>query len=145
MKNAGVQSTIKSVLSVICLIATSVVTIATSKATNNDGSIGTYKAGIVRQYTVNSDCAGAIPYEALTMTDSSITEPLNRHFIDYGLPTEQMDLTQPSQVSGLVRGATRTCTYSAQSFNANSVNIFSCSESDHYVCQIIFYPQPESL
>jgi hypothetical protein len=145
VKNAGIQSTIKSVLSAICLLATSVITIATSKSTGKDGTIGTYNAGIVRQYSVNSDCAGAIPYEALTMTDSTITEPANRHFIDYGLPTEQIDLTQPSQVSGLVRGATRTCVYSAQTQGTTPVDVFSCYEDNRYVCQVVFYQQPGSL
>lgn len=124
---------IKSIFTVICLLGTSIVTVATSKKSDNLQPLA-----LPTTYLTASSCAGALPQERIIVADGVITAPTGRNFLHFGLPVEVLRIAQNLIVSGIVNGATRECEYSLYQTQPEKVHLYTCFEHNVQVCQITF-------
>ncbi len=80
----------------ICLVSTSVVTVATSKTRNNDVvyiNDETPESLSLRDYLVDSNCPQSIFHEQITVANERVKYPSNLSFLNFGLPSEYVNLT----------------------------------------------------
>lgn len=122
---------LKKVFSLICLMATAVVSIATSKAPNSapDSSF---------RYGAASNCPDAIvTNQSITVLAGGITSPSGMDFSMLGLPTATVSIGQQTIVSGMVNGQIRSCTYSYDAA-LGAMHIYSCTDNGFASCQVSF-------
>lgn len=122
--------------SLLCLVATSVVTIATSKK-GEDGYKLDYNLGR-KSYLVASNCPQALPQQELVINNGVIESPLEVRFIDFGLPMYNFNPMANATVQGLVFGQQRTCQYSSTMSNNVLLDVYSCYADNQFICQVSF-------
>jgi hypothetical protein len=134
---------------ILCLAATSLVTVATSKYDPSKAN-STLEPLQVKNYYVASNCPGAMPQDQITVSDGVITSPSNRLTTDFGMPLTPVNFGFYPQVSGPVRGYQLTCYHStipntpqqtgpAQTMPAaESLDLYTCYESNRFFCQVSF-------
>src|SRR5687768_16059996 len=132
---------LKIIFTLFCLLATSVVTIATSK--KSDGDLRqinnvTPESLARKDYYVASNCPQAISQERITVTSELIEYPTNRNFYSYGLPSHNLNLTHSHQVAGDMNGILRSCIRSEQADWGTPLIVYTCSENNSFLCQVSF-------
>ncbi len=120
-------------LTIFCLLLTSLVTIATSKR-------GAHIPEPPRaaHYLVASNCPQAIQNEQISIVNGVITYPVNLQPKHFGLPTNQINWQAENQISGLFNGQLRECIHSATVDNSTSLEVYSCYENKELVSQVSF-------
>ena len=140
----GTAKTIRTLFTLLCLLATSVVTIATSrKGDRYDGQPAPYirtEATERKDYDVASNCPQSVPQERITIANEQITYPSQMYFSDFGLPTQTLNLDYNEEVNGDVNGLYRTCRRSELKDQNTTLIVYTCSENNKRVCQISFEP-----
>lgn len=131
---------LKSLFSVLCLLITSIVTIATSKkpADQMAADQAYYDSLVQKDYFVASNCPQALYQERITIANGRVLYPTNRNFVDFGIPTLELNLTYSSQVSGLVNGHARSCVRSELVDQGIPLILYSCTENAQALCQVSF-------
>lgn len=133
---------LKSLFAVVCLLATSVVTIATSK--NNSGervsNVQVTPESLVRKsYYVASNCPQAIYQDWITVANERIEYPSNRNFSSFGLPAQTLNLTHTNQISMMINGRQRSCIRSEiRDQTGLPLIVYTCEESGTLLCQVSF-------
>ncbi|MBK8202924.1 MAG: hypothetical protein IPK68_11580 [Bdellovibrionales bacterium] len=125
----------------ICLLSTSVVTVATSKMRNNDvGYVNeiTPESLAQRDYLVNSNCPQSIFQEQITVANARVKYPSDLSFFNFGLPSEYVNLTYSNQIVGEVNGVLRSCLRSQQVDQGISSIVYTCSENGIFLCEVYF-------
>lgn len=120
-------------LTIFCLLLTSLVTIATSK-----GGSHIPEPPRVAHYLVASNCPQAVQNERIGIVNGVITDPANLQPKHFGLPTNQINWQAENQISGLFNGQLRECIHSVSVDNSTSLEVYSCYENKELVCQVSF-------
>lgn len=129
--------------SLLCLLATSVVTIATSKNSDTQQQpVNYYTAETLnrKNYYVASNCPQSVPQERITVTNDFIEYPPQLNFSHFGLPTERLNLLATPQISNAVQGHQRNCVRSDVADRGVLLTVYTCYESGAYLCQVSFEP-----
>lgn len=133
---------INTLFTLLCLFATSVVTIATSKKGDHpDAIISEHKYNgslIEKNYFVASNCPQSIAQEKITVVSERILRPANTNFSDFGIPAESINLTFTNQINHPINGQMRSCLRSEQVEQGTSLIVYTCSENGTLICQITF-------
>lgn len=131
---------LKTIFTILCLLATSVVTVATSKKTegNGVGYTATPESLARKDYYIASNCPQAIPQDRITVSNELIEYPTNRSFYSYGLPAYNLNLTFAHQITADMNGRQRTCVRSEQIDQGTPLIVYTCSENGYTVCQVSF-------
>lgn len=131
---------LKKFFTVFCLLATSLVTVATSKksADQMTSDQAYYDSLKQKEYYVASNCPQSLYQERITVANNRISYPTNLSFFDFGLPALEVNLTYSTSLSGLVQGSTRTCLRTEQNHQGTSLIVYSCSENSQILCQVSF-------
>jgi hypothetical protein len=132
---------LKSLFAILCLVATSIVTVATSKkqVSDMDNANQAFTDSLVqRDYYAASNCPMALPQERLTIANERIQYPTNLSFYDLGIPVLALNLTYTHQVSGMINGRTRNCARSVLPNQSSSLIVYTCSENGNFLCQVSF-------
>lgn len=115
-----------------CLIATSVITVATSKV---DDEID------ITLYGAASNCSNAsITNQVIGVTDNMIVSPDATDFTDLGLPQPTLSIATETTTSGTVNAKTRVCTYSVNT-TSGTLHVYSCLDDGNPECMVTFAPQ----
>jgi len=116
-----------------CLIATGVISIATSKQTYNLDDL------TFSNYGAASNCPNAtVTNQAITVSSAGIiTNPAGMDFLSLGLPVTNLVIPTQTPLTGTVNSANRTCTYSVNTTNG-TLHIYSCSDNNVLICQVTF-------
>jgi hypothetical protein len=85
--------------------------------------------------TATSDCVNPVMAVSITTANGMITSPASTAWTDFGFPAAQVFLG--SDISGLVNGVNRTCTRTYGDTVSSDEWIYSCFESDKYICAIL--------
>ncbi|HEY8272191.1 MAG TPA: hypothetical protein VIG33_14975 [Pseudobdellovibrionaceae bacterium] len=134
------NTTAKSWFTVLCLLTTSLVTVATSKApppkTGSDDVITAES----KQYYVASNCPAALPQDQITVTNETISYPTNLQFADFGLPLTRLNFEMYPQVKGWVRGYQMLCYLSVMEADSDTglLHVYNCYENNRPICQVSF-------
>lgn len=115
-----------------CLIATSVITVATSKkddATN------------LSFYVATSNCVNPNVNEVIGVSGNQIVSPSSVDFTDLGLPQPTLTIATDTTVSGTANAVTRVCTYSSNNSNGTQQHIYGCSDNNVPTCAVMFVAQ----
>jgi hypothetical protein len=132
---------IRILFTAICLLSTSVVTVATSKKRNNEvGYVNeiTPESLAQRDYLVDSNCPQSIFQEQITVANERVKYPSDLSFLNFGLPSEYVNLTYSNQIVGEVDGVLRSCLRSQQVDQGISLIVYTCSENGIFLCQVFF-------
>lgn len=134
------RKTLKNVFTLLILVATSVVTVATSKKGDYDASYQVTPDSLARKdYYVASNCPQAIQQDRVTIDNELIAYPTSRTFYNYGIPAYNLNLTYTHQVSApMNNGVERTCVRSAQTYSGVPLIVYTCYEYNRVVCQTSF-------
>lgn len=136
------KKNIKLLLTILCLFSTSLVTMATSKKQDGDQSLLLQRSpeSLARKdYYIASNCPGAIAQERITVTDERIEYPTNLAYINFGLPTDVLNLTYTNQLSrDMGSGRIRSCTRSEQVDQGTPLIVYTCTETGAFLCQVSF-------
>lgn len=130
-------------VSLVCLLATSVITIATSKNSDTQQQPANYYTAeplSKKNYYVASNCPQSVPQEQITVANDFIEYPSQLNFSHFGLPTERLNLLATQQISNVVQGRQRNCVRSDQSNQGGLLTVYTCYESGAYLCQVSFEP-----
>jgi hypothetical protein len=126
---------LKAFFSIVCMIATSIVTLATSKSSDHD---------LMREmnsqevYLVASSCPGALAYDKVTIQNKEIISPTGRHPGDFGLPSAIISFHDEDIVSGWLDQKMRTCRHALVNQDGTNLNVFTCSEDGAEICKVSF-------
>lgn len=128
------MNTNQKVFAVISLLIAAVVTVATSKATDEETELSSFGAA--------SNCANATTTnQTISTAFGAIVTPEGMTFIDLGLPKTTLDIPAETVVSGTISGGlSRVCTYSLNT-TSGTLHVYSCSDNSNPVCQVSFTPQ----
>lgn len=128
------MNSLQKVFATACLIFAAVITVATSKAPEEETEYDTYGAA--------SNCANATTTnQEITVSFASIVTPEGMTFIDLGIPKSTLDIANQTSVSGTITGGlTRVCTYSLNT-TSGTLHVYSCSDNNNPVCQVSFSPR----
>lgn len=123
-------------LKIAFILFTTYVITATSRGTNN--------TVIYTSWGAATNCPNAIANnEVFIVSDSgNIKDPINRTFLDYGMPISSVRIASDLSVSGTENGITRLCTYSAQldGVSGKTLGIYSCADNGVASCVVTFTP-----
>jgi len=127
-------NTNQKVFAVISLLIAAVVTVATSKATDEESEYFYFGAA--------SNCANATTTnQAISTLFGSIVTPEGMTFVSLGLPKTTLNIPSETVVSGTITGGlNRVCTYSLNT-TSGTLHVYSCSDNSNPVCQVSFVPQ----
>lgn len=118
---------------IIVLLVIGVISIATSK---DDGK------NVVEFWGVGSNCPGATQTNAaISLANGVIISPAGVKFADFGLPVEINRIGQ-TPITGTINSVNRTCQYSTQSQNNQTLHIYTCTDSNSQVCLVSFVQNP---
>lgn len=127
---------LKQVLSVVWILITAVLTVATSKKTDHTPTTGfTAESMAQKDYLARSDCYGALDNARVTTKDMSITYPTNTTFKSLGFPSEFVNI----QASAVVSDNVRSCLRQDRS-SSDAEYVYKCSEANVLVCTILLTP-----
>ncbi|MBK7842781.1 MAG: hypothetical protein IPJ71_03665 [Bdellovibrionales bacterium] len=134
---------IRILFTAICLLSTAVVTVATSKKRNNElGYVYvneiTPESLAQRDYLVDSNCPQSIFQEQITVANERVKYPSDLSFLNFGLPSEDVNLTYSNQIVGEVDGVLRSCLRSQQVDQGISLIVYTCSENGIFLCEVFF-------
>ncbi len=124
----------------ICLLSTSIITIATSKkddspASHNQAPVETLAR---RNYYVASNCPQSVQQEQITVTNEHIEYPPSINFSHFGLPAERLNLTMSFQISNIMQGRQRDCTRTEMNDQGVPLIVYTCTEGGAFLCQVSF-------
>ena len=115
-----------------CLIATTVVTVATSKVQDEID---------LKMYGAASNCGNAsITNQVIGVNGNAIVTPDGADFMDIGLPQPYLSIATETSVSGTIASVTRSCTYSLNSASG-TLHVYTCLDNGAPACVITFLPQ----
>lgn len=125
---------IKIIFVIVCLIATSIVTIATSKSSNGTVLVNS-------NYGSASNCSNAtVTNQVITVSSSGfIVSPEMIDFKNLGLPVATLQIATQTAISGTVGSVSRSCTYSLNS-TSGTLHVYSCDDNGTPSCQVSFTP-----
>lgn len=128
------MNTKQRVFAVTSLLIAAVVTIATSKAKDDETEYSYFGAA--------SNCANATTTnQAIIVSLGTITTPAGMTFVDLGIPKTTLTIPTETTVSGTIAGGlTRVCTYSLNT-TSGTLHVYSCSDNNNPVCAVTFTPQ----
>ncbi len=126
---------LKVLFTIACMLATSVVTIATSKKSDQDPL---QAAKTQEVYLVASSCPGALPYDTVTIQNKEIVSPQNRHASEFGLPSSLLSFRDEDVLSGWIGEKMRTCRHALIDHDQTKLNVYTCSEDGVEVCKVSF-------
>lgn len=129
---------LRTFFTLLSLLATSVVTVATSKDGVNPKV--TPESLARKDYYVASNCPQAIYQDRITVSHELIEYPTNRSFYDYGLPAYSLNLTFSNQVTAEISGRQRSCVRTEQTHQGTPLIVYTCSENGTPLCQVSFEP-----
>jgi hypothetical protein len=134
------MKTLKNIFAVLCLLTTSIVTVATSKkpADQMTADQAYYDSLAQQDYYAASNCPQALYQERITVSKGRIQYPTNLSFTDFGLPASEVNLTYSNELSGFIHGLPRSCARSEQIHQGISLIVYSCSENSRLICQVSF-------
>lgn len=134
------RKNLRIVFTIFCLLATSVVTVATSKKHDGQGYEGavTPESLVRKDYYIASDCPQAISQDRITIDNELIEYPTNRSFYNYGLPTYNLNLTFSNHIAADMNGRQRSCIRSEQVVWGVPLIVYTCSENGRFLCQVSF-------
>lgn len=116
-----------------CLMVTSVITIATSKAGD--------EVDIITFYGAASNCSNAtITNQVIGVTDNMIVTPEGTNFTHLGLPKATLSIATETTTSGTVNAKTRVCTYSLDS-SSGTLHMYTCLDDGSPACITTFVPR----
>ncbi len=100
--------------------------------------------GVLKTWGAASNCANAITNNEVLISDNNgfITDPVNRTFLDYGLPISAVRIGVDLTVAATANGITRQCTYSSQvdGGSGKTLSIYSCADNGVGSCVVTFTP-----
>ena len=119
---------------IICLIGTSIVTIATSKKGDSPVLLNSI-------YGSASNCLNAtVTNQAITVSSAgSILSPEMIDFRNLGLPVATLKIATETAISGMVGSVVRSCSYSLNS-TSGTLHVYSCDDNGTPSCQVSFTP-----
>ena len=125
---------IKIIFVIVCLIATSIVTIATSKKRDIPVLLNS-------SYGSASNCLNAtVTNQAISVTSTGIiVAPEMIDFRNLGLPVTTLQIATQTAISGTVGSVLRSCTYSLNS-TSGTLHVYSCDDNGTPSCQVSFTP-----
>jgi hypothetical protein len=115
-----------------CLVATTVITVATSKVKEDEQGISYYGAA--------SNCVNPNVNEVIGVSSNMIVSPDAVDFTDLGLPQPTLSIASETSVSGTVNSQTRVCNYSLNT-TSGTLHVYGCSDNGVPACQVTFLPQ----
>lgn len=119
----------KSLLA-ICLMATAIISIATSKTSDSAPVTST-------RYGEASNCASAVTNVSITVSsEGKITEPANTSFLSFGLPVVDL-VIGTANVSGVSNNIQRSCSYSLDT-TSGRMHIYTCRDNGAFACMVTF-------
>lgn len=124
----------QKVFVILSLLIAAAVTVATSKATDEETEYSYFGAA--------SNCANATTTnQAIITSFGAITTPAGMTFVDLGIPKTTLNIPTETTVSGTIAGGlTRVCTYSLNT-TSGTMHVYSCSDNSNPACQVSFTPQ----
>jgi hypothetical protein len=128
---------LRSIFTLLILMSTTVVTVATSKVKDGDYKV-TPDSLARKDYYVASNCPQAVPQERITVDNELVDYPTNRSFLNYGLPVYNLNLTYSSTITGNMYGRERSCTRSMQNYQGTPLIVYTCYENSNFLCQTTF-------
>ncbi|MGZ5278509.1 MAG: hypothetical protein ACXWC9_01115 [Pseudobdellovibrionaceae bacterium] len=133
---------LKILFTIICLMATSVVTIATSKKSESDrlrkeAEDDAARISLRHIYLVASNCPQALSHERITVEADVITSPVGTEFSHFGLPMDELNFLN-QQISGYMQGQLRTCQYSILDDHGTRLDLYTCYQNNIQICQVTF-------
>ena len=125
---------IVQLLKIAFVVFASYTIVATSKVTNT--------GEILKTYTVSSNCSNAIVNNE-TMTSSNygtISSPINRTYLDYGLPLASIRFGAEPTISATLNGVTRSCEYFATTnITSGKIDVqYVCTDNGVASCNVLF-------
>ena len=130
MKAKSPFQPIRTAFEIFILFACAAVTLATS---------GEGDSASTRKYGMAGNCPYATTNNVeITVTGSSITSPTGVTFKNLGLPVETMSVGQANVSGEISPGITRTCTYSMYTSGSDTLDLYSCVDSNGPTCQVSF-------
>lgn len=132
---------LNTLVTIICLFATSVVTIATSKKKEGDDALLLKPPAETlarRNWLVASNCPFAIQQEMITVENEMIQYPPNLNFTHFGLPNETLNIMLDSQTFRIINGVDRDCRSSKIVHQGTPLYLFTCTQNGAPLCQVSF-------
>lgn len=124
---------VEKVFVTFCLIATSVVTIATSKLKDEEAASFYGAATTCSNATINNVLIG-VSY------GNTMISPTGKNFTDLGLPKATLTIATETVVSATVNAVTRVCSYSLNT-SSGTMHVYSCFDNNNPSCMVTFVPQ----
>lgn len=128
---------LRSIFTLLILMSTTVVTVATSKKQDGDYKV-TPDSLVRKDYYVASNCPQAISQDRITVDNELVEYPTDRSFLNYGLPSYNVNLTYANTLSGDMYGRQRSCTRSVQTYQGTPLIVYTCYENGNFLCQTTF-------
>ena len=125
---------IKIIFVILCLIGSSIVTIATSKKSDIPVLLNS-------NYGSASNCSNAtVTNQAITVTSAGIiVAPEMINFRNLGLPVTSLKIATDTAISGAVGTVVRSCSYSLNT-TSGTLHVYSCTDDGTPSCQVSFTP-----
>lgn len=126
-------SRFEKLATILGLVFTSAVTVATSKASDSKS-----EAFPTTTFYAASNCQGAIPQEVIGVRLGQVVTPTGRTFQSYGLPAEFVTFGS-ADVTGRSGALERRCVYALYQ---PGVHLYTCYDNGVQACQVTFEVAP---